>query len=48
MSQDTKDYLAGQRAYDNGVPFDSSKPEAWREGWNDADAMYEPEDCADV
>lgn len=43
MSQDTKDYCAGQRAYHEGVPFDRTKSEAWREGWNDADAMYVPE-----
>lgn len=36
MSQDTKDYYAGQRDYHDGVAFDRTQSPAWQEGWNDA------------
>lgn len=29
------DYEAGQHAFLQDVPYDPSKPEAWRNGWKD-------------
>lgn len=36
MSQDTRDYYAGQDAYENGLPVDPNASDSWKEGWEDA------------
>ena len=32
------DYQAGYQAYFSGIEFDSARPQAWQEGWEDAEA----------
>lgn len=39
------EYLNGFMAAGNGIPFDETKSQAWKDGWNDSyEAMYGDDD----